>query len=341
MSGSNPIERLASLFIQAISAPAGPVSLLFDSNLNKHRPPGRFNFIHTNDHSKHVPSPPERLWWLKRPLKRQAVFAIKGNAYTVKVYDQPGRWMPKNELNRLFDDILDIAHGSLDRIPKYGIFLKKRAAFENRIIAVAYDNHDNQPAGFTAMVYLPYQQKNKVMPIVHLGLTMIRKDQRGKRLQTPLFKKIFLLSLLNQRRISFTITNIAASPAGIGATSDYFHDVFPNYKGTVRQTDYHLDVARQIINNFRQEFGCSVLAVFEPDTFLVRGSNQEQGGGASEFIKEDPVSRYRIDACNDFCRRQLNFEAGDEMFQVGKVSLVQSSWASRRSRRNLNGDAVN
>lgn len=325
--------------VQAVSVPVRPVSMLFDGMSNSYHAPARFDVGPYRSPPEPPPqqssSPRDQLGWLKRPLKRQATFSIKKKAYTVKVYDQPGRWMSEQELNDLFEDLVDIANGSLDRIPTYGIFSKERAAFENRIIAIAYDNKDNSPAAFTAMVYLPYQQKNKVFPIVHLGLTMIRKRQRGNRLQTPLFKKIFLLCLLNQRCISFTITNIAASPAGIGATSDYFQDVFPNYKENVRQKDYHLDVANQVIHNFRREFGCSELAVFEPDTFLVRGSNQEEGGGASAFIKEDPVSRYRVDVCNDFCRKYLNFEAGDEIFQVGKINFVQASWASRRARREL------
>jgi hypothetical protein len=281
----------------------------------------------------------DRLDWLRKPLKRQAKFSIQKGHYEVRVYDQPGRWMTDDAMNMLYFQLLNIAWDAIDTLPRYGFFTQKREAFANRIFAVVHDKVSQQAVGFTAMVYLPFQQTEKITPIIHLGLTMIRRAYRGHRLQTPLFKKIFLLAMLNQRCLSFIMTNIAASPAGIGATSDYFVDVYPNYKGTVSKTFFHENVAQQILANYREEFGCSRLAVFDPENFVVRGSNQAEGGGAAEFIKDDPVSRYRVDACNEFCRNHLNFQSGDEMFQVGKVDFFQSSWASRKSKRKLKPSA--
>lgn len=277
----------------------------------------------------------DRLGWLRRPLKRQAVFPLRDGQYSVKVYDQPGRWMTDEQIAELYGQLKDVAEEAMDELPRYGIFTGALSAFENRIIAIMYDNTVQQAAGFTAMVYLPYKQGEKTKTIIHLGLTMIRKNYRGQRLQTPLFKKIFLLAMFNQRCLSFIMTSIAASPAGIGAASDYFIDVFPNYQGTVDKTAFHVSVAQQVLAHHREEFGCSSKAVFDPERFVVRGSNQVEGGGAAEFIKDDPVSRYRVDACNTFCRDHLDFQNGDEMFQVGKVDFIRSSWASRKSRRRM------
>ncbi len=283
---------------------------------------------------------PQNLDWLRAPLKRQARFSIQKGRYEVIVYDQPGRWMTDDQMNMLYFQLLAISSDAIDALPRYGFFTQKREAFANRIFAVVHDNACQQAVGYTAMVYLPFKHGEKIRPIIHLGLTMIRKSYRGHRLQTPLFQKIFLLAMLNQLRFSFTMTNIAASPAGIGATSDYFVDVFPNYKRTVQKTKFHQDVAEQILAGYRGEFGCSRHAVFDPETFVVYGSNQAKGGGAAEFIKDDPVSRYREESCNEFCRNHLDFQAGDEMFQVGKVDFFQSSWASRKSKRNLKPSAV-
>ncbi len=281
------------------------------------------------------PVPQNRLGWLRRPLKRQAVFSLRDGQYSVKVYDQPGRWMTDEQLSNLHDQLKGVAEEAMDEVPRYGIFTGTRSAYESRIIAMVYDNALRQAAGFTAMVYLPFQKRKKYKTIIHLGLTMIRKSYRGQRLQTPLFKKIFLLAMFNQRCLSFIMTSIAASPAGIGAASDYFLDVFPNYHGNTPKTAFHVAVAEQVLADHREEFGCSSKAVFDPEYFVVRGSNQMEGGGAEEFIKDDPVSRYRVDACNAFCRDQLDFQNGDEMFQVGKVDFIRSSWASRKSRRRM------
>ncbi len=315
------------LLSQSISALAMKPFIFFFDKTGKSHAAGIKNDDQTLSHDR-------GLGWLRQPLKRMATFSVLKGRYEVRVYDQPGRWMTHEEMNTLYSQLVVIASDAMDALPRYGFFTHRREAFANRIFAVVHDKASKQAVGFTAMVYLPFRQGGKITPIIHLGLTMIRKSYRGHRLQTPLFQKIFLLAMLNQRCLCFTMTNIAASPAGIGATSDYFVDVFPNYKGTVPRTQFHEDVARQILDNYRDEFGCSKLAEFDADSFVVRGSNQAEGGGAAEFIKGDPVSRYRVDACNEFCRKHLNFHSGDEIFQVGRVDFFQSSWASRKSRRN-------
>jgi 1-acyl-sn-glycerol-3-phosphate acyltransferase len=276
---------------------------------------------------------PEDFSWLREPTLRQARFRSHGGRYVIRVLDQPGLWMTSDELAALHFDLRAVAASAMDEVPEYGVFSGDRRAYRNRVIAVAYDREQRVPVAFTAMVYLAFAAERRTEPLIHLGLTMIARTHRGQRLQTPLFKRIFLLPVLNQRRLGFKVTNIAASPAGIGATSDYFLDVYPSYRGDTQRQPEHLDVARQILGMYRHEFGCSERAIFDPGTFVVHGSNDVQGGGAHQFIKEDPVSHYRVEACNRYCREVLDFTAGDELFQVGRVHLLWSSLASRSSRR--------
>ncbi len=286
------------------------------------------------------PDVDEQLAWLRKPWRKHKTHgSVRSGRYRIEVFDQPGRWMSVKALAGLHRDLLRVAAGSLDEVPRYGLFTGQRAAYANRVIAVAYRRSDGAPVGFTAMVYLPLRRGRKIEPVVHLGLTMIRSQERGQRLQTPLFKKVFMAPIVNQLRLRFTVTNIAASPAGIGAISDYMQDVYPTYHGSARRRPFHRQVAEQMLAEHRHEFGCSSRAVFEPETFVVRGSNDPAGEGAHQFIKSDPVSRYRVEACNSFCRQLLDFEAGDELFQVGRVDLLKASWASRQSKRKLRAEA--
>lgn len=271
--------------------------------------------------------------FLKAPWLRTLNSHVFGTPYTIRSFDQPGRWMSDAQLNALVEDLHHVAAGAMDEVPTYGVFAGRRRSFENRVIAVAYHAKTRKAVGFTAMVYLPYEQGDSVEPLVHLGLTMIRRDCRGQRLQTPLFKRVFLMPFLNQRRGGFIVTNIAASPAGIGATSDYFTDVYPHYAGNTPLQAFHLDVARQVLNRHRHEFGCSQRARFDANTFVVHGSNEPEGGGAAQFITDAPVSRYRVASCNVFCRENLDSSAGDELFQVGRADLFKGLWRSRRSKR--------
>lgn len=266
---------------------------------------------------------------------------------TVRTYDQPGRWMSSSSLESMVQELRQIARDSLDEIPSYGVFSGNREALENRVISIAYDK--SEPVGFTAMCYLPpidaamvdkYENQLQTTqsswnqyilhlifrnvlhlyqgPILHLGLTMIAKKHRGKGIQSSIFLKCLILPVLNQRKLFFPVTNIAASPAGVGAVSDYFFMTYPTYHSNGRRLAFHLATAQHVLASYRHEFGCSTLATLEESTFVVRGSNDAAGGGASVFIKEDgkPVSQYKNSLCNEYCASLLQLEKGDELFQV-------------------------
>ena len=53
------------------------------------------------------------------------------------------------------------------------------------------------------------------------------------------------------------------------------------------------------------------------------------------LIKTDPVSRYRNPTCNEFCASVLDFERGDELFQVGRADFIRGMWKSRKSKRGV------
>jgi hypothetical protein len=270
-------------------------------------------------------SPPPFRSVIKAPKLKRWRFPVRTGRHEVRVYDQPGYWMKDGELEKLQADIWEIAEDSMDQVPTYGVFSGERKSFENRVIGIMYEKAPYRPVGFTALVYMPMPvyTDNDYQPVIHFGLTMIKKSCRGQRLQSPIFEKLFYLPVINQKRVKFIITNIAASPAGIGAMSDYFLNCFPNYRMDTERTPMHLNAARNALKWYRDEFGCSWQANFEEDTFVVRGSNDPDAGGAFQFIREDPVSRYKKEECNDFCGNLLHFPEGDELFQVSQLNLIK------------------
>jgi hypothetical protein len=267
-----------------------------------------------DSHYGWLPAPIVRIW--ESPLNRTRI---------VKTFDQPGRWMSDDELASLRETLIDVARNSMDVVPFHRVFHAAdiRAVFSNRIVSIAFD--EGEPVGFTAMVYFPYSGDI----VVHLGLTMIALKARRTRLQSPMFVKCLSLFLFNHCRTSTMITNIAASPAGVGSVCDYFFDAYPHYMGTTQCTPTHFGIAQHILTYFRHEFGCSQNAVFDPRTFVVRGSNEPEGGGSSSFIKEDgkPVSQHKNPRCNEFVLRNIDLTAGDELFQVARVDLMGTMWA--------------
>eukprot|EP00179_Madagascaria_erythrocladioides_P022814 CAMPEP_0198360280 /NCGR_PEP_ID=MMETSP1450-20131203/137744_1 /TAXON_ID=753684 ORGANISM="Madagascaria erythrocladiodes, Strain CCMP3234" /NCGR_SAMPLE_ID=MMETSP1450 /ASSEMBLY_ACC=CAM_ASM_001115 /LENGTH=393 /DNA_ID=CAMNT_0044067265 /DNA_START=61 /DNA_END=1242 /DNA_ORIENTATION=+ len=263
--------------------------------------------------------------------------AKQQSSLVVRTYDQPGTWMSDDELHKLQQWMRQVAEGSMGIVPSHRIFLDDpRDVLTNRVVSVAFDNSSGDAVAFSAMVYLPYRPGEY---IVHLGLTMIAKSHRGRRLQSPLFTKCLVMAMFNLGTLSYRISNIGASPAGIGAVSDYFFNVYPHYLRSTRRSRTHVDVARHVLRNYRHEFACSHKATFDETTFVVAGSNEQSGGGCYEMIKQDnqPVSQHRSDSCNQFCADVLDLRRGDELFQVGTVDLVGTSlkyiWSSKGSKK--------
>lgn len=275
------------------------------------------------------------IFYINKPLIKSKTSKLKNHPYRITVYDQPGRWMKQEELARLQQDLFLVASKSMDETPTYGVFSQDPRAYDNRIIGVVWDG--DKPIAFTALVYLPILLHNKIEIIIHLGLTMIDKDYGGQRLQGPIFEKLFVIPSINQLKLSWTLTNIAASPAGIGSVSDYFEDAYPHYNGSTERKPYHVNVAVEVLMGYKHEFGCSKNSVFDRKDFVVIGSNEPTGGGAHQFIRTDPVSKYKVEECNEFCKNTLNFSREDELFQVAKVNIIKGIFGilRRRSTRRI------
>lgn len=265
--------------------------------------------------------PSSNIPWLPVPLVRFWTSPLPRGRY-VRTYDQPGRWMTDAQLHELHGILETIAVSSIGLAPSHRLFQKSiaREALSNRIISIAHDSEG--PLGFTAMVYLEYPGDL----VMHLGLTMMGQRGRGKRLQSALFTKSLLLPVVNLFRMWYFVTNVAASPAGIGNVSDYFFDCYPTYQMTTKRGDHHVLIARHVLQHYRYEFGCSEYATFDESNFVVYKSNDPRGGGTHQFIKEDgsPVSQHKIDDCNNFVAALIDFAEGDELFQVAKVNLLGS-----------------
>ncbi|KAI0558783.1 hypothetical protein FGB62_187g02 [Gracilaria domingensis] len=269
--------------------------------------------------------------WLPFPLVSEWISPLPDGRYIV-TYDQPGRWMTKKQLKQLRDSLRYIATESVECVPNHAIF-NASDAFLNRVVSIVFDQ--DQPLGFCAVLYLPGPLVEDGT-MIHLGLTMISRKARKQRLQSSLLSKCLLVATINLCALEYYVTNIAASPAGIGSVCDYFKDAFPHYNGFVRRKDHHLRIACHILNNFRHEFGCSQFAKFDESTFVVYSSNDARGGGTHQFIRPDgtAVSRYRDDSCDKFVLKFLDLTRGDEMFQVATMNVFYSlfSFFSRRVR---------
>jgi len=98
-----------------------------------------------------------------------------------------------------------------------------------------------------------------------------------------------------------------------------FERVFPNARPGARRSHDHLSLAREIMARHRAAFGVAGEAGFDEDRFVI--TNAYTGG--SDHLKKrfDDAPKARGEAFNAMCRRELDYERGDDFLQIGQWGL--------------------
>ena len=249
----------------------------------------------------------------------------------LETYRFPGRWMTDAQLDRLRGTLCDIARYRLDPLPEYGIFLPSREPFRNRIVTVAYE--DDRPVALGAMVWLPLRLDPKPQDVLHLGLVVTTPSRLVPHLLWQMYYfPVFFVGLHRYLR-PFWISCVSLEPTVIGAVSDGFHAVVPNYRDPFAADGLRTRSARTLVRDHGHEFGAGEDAVFDESTFVVQGSCR----GPSESLRTPyrRAAKSTSRACNEYCRELLDYDRGDELLQLGRANVF--SGVSLGLRRRFNG----
>jgi hypothetical protein len=116
------------------------------------------------------------------------------------------------------------------------------------------------------------------------------------------------------------ISSVTQVPAVVGMVGDTFSDVFPSLLSGARRSFAHLQLARGIMAEHRAVFGVGEEAGFDEARFVI--TNAYTGG--SDALKKtfEAAPKHRNDNYNDFCARELDYERGDDVLQLGRIDLA-------------------
>lgn len=250
----------------------------------------------------------------------------------LRTYRFPGRWMDDERLQRLRNTLHEIARYRLDPLPEYGIFLPGREPFRNRIVTVAYE--DERPVAFGAMVWIPMRRAAGAPDVLHLGLVVTTPNRLSPHLLWQMYYYPVFYMVLRRFPRSFWISCVSLEPSVIGAVSDHFPAVLPNYREPAPSNGVRAEIARTLVRDHAHEFGAGSEAVLDERTFVVRGSCR----GPSESLRTSyrRSAKYVVRDCNDWCRDLLDYERGDELLQLGRADAFSGIRLGVR-RRLLHG----
>ena len=265
-----------------------------------------------------------------RPEKFHCKLDLGGSIY-YKIWDRPGGWMNKSDINLLIEDIRTIAISGQEKkeIPDYGVLKADTNDLKNRVITIAYRKKDNRPVGFAAQIFLDVTVGLNVTPVLHLGLVYVAKDFQKKSILGMLYILPNILLLLKGGFRPIWISNVSQVPAIIGIVADYYDEVYPNPIKEQKQSLMQKSLSTEIMEQYRSSFGTGEDATFDPTKHIIYNSYTGGSDNLKKSFEECP--KYRNEEVNIFCKNNLNYDRGDDVIQIGLLSgkLIHRFFAKR------------
>lgn len=250
--------------------------------------------------------------------------------YRLQFLFRPGLWMGNSQLAELNRQLREVALTCFEEVPPYQCLLGTRDEFADKAISLAWAP-DGHLAGFCSMLLL---HVDEVGEVVHLGLTCVRPDDRSAGLTHQLTRKALTSYLVRRKPVGkLWVTNCAAVLSSLGNVALHFEEIFPSPDGPHEPTETHKAIARTVDAYYRDKIYIRHDALFDDQAFVFRGSVEQ-----TVFQKDADDARYhhRAEHLNDFYRRLMDFERGDEVLQVGFCTVLTSIrhiWHRRPQKR--------
>lgn len=235
--------------------------------------------------------------------------------FKIEIYNRPGSYMSNVELKSLHEEILSVAASCLDEIPQYQCLTGKRNEYSRLLIAVAR-NPEGKMLGFCSSYILKCPEGGNVL---HLGLTCVMPIARRMGFTHKLTSKVVMTYIFKYSLFKPAwISNVACVVSSLGNVALHFEDVYPSPFVAV-PTDEHLNLARMINTHYRHELYIGKDATFKEEGFVfersVCGTMFEKSANDKRFFHRDSD-------LTDFYLKRMDFSNGDEILQIGKVSLL-------------------
>lgn len=246
---------------------------------------------------------------------------------SVRILERPGIWMDDAGRRRLLEELREVARrGTGGRPLTYGILSGSEALWNRAILTVLRDVRAGRAVGFSAMSGVDVRVGGRSRSVLHLGLLMLDPGYRGRGFSRLVYGMSLVLAFLRRGGRSFWVSNVSQVPAVLGMVGTGLEQVFP--APDARRTDEHLAVALEIMSRHRSVFGVGEDADFDPERFVI--TNAYTGGSDNLKKRYFEAPKYHDPAVNEWCRRELDYERGDDFLQLARFT-PGVAWACARS----------
>ncbi len=237
-------------------------------------------------------------------------------SYRYEFLYRPSQFLSEERLQRLSEELKGVASSCFFEIPDYQCLTNDPEGFSDKVLLLARDEQ-GELVGFCSSLLLSV---SGVGTVLHLGLTCVKPGARGNGLTHKLTSKLVTRYLLTRRPFGKVwITNLACVLSSLGNVALHFEGVFPSPFGRMVPDREQELIAKTVSSRFRKELYIRDEAVFDPRFFVFKGSVKDT---VFQKDRNDARFRHRSIRLNQFYSELMSFDEGDEILQVGTVSLM-------------------
>lgn len=199
-------------------------------------------------------------------------------------------------------------------------FSADRERLSRAIVTLISEEGTGRPVAFNALSVMQVELDGVPVDVTRLGLVMVDPEARGQGLSWVLYGLTTLVLFLRDGLRPRWISNVTQVPSVVGMVSETFSEVYPSPRLEARQSFVHLQLARGIMRDHRSVFGVGGDAGFDENRFVITDAY----AGGSDALKKtfDEAPKHRDPQYAEFCARELNYERGDDVLQIGRIDLA-------------------
>jgi len=250
----------------------------------------------------------------------------------VRIVERPGIHLDSRRCDALVADLRVVVARTLGGASlDYGVFTGAKERLDRSVITVIYRKGTDEPLAFSALAILPISLRGRSEDVLHLGLAMVDPSVRSHGLSWALYGLTVMHMFVRRQLRPLWVSSVSQVPAVVGLVDVGFSKVFPSCDTDRRPTLEQVAVAHQLMRHHRDAFGVGPEASFDEERFVIRNAYT----GGSDHLKKsfDDTAKHRVDAYNALCRRELDYERGDDFLQVGQYDFAVVRRYLRRGSR--------
>ena len=155
------------------------------------------------------------------------------------------------------------------------------------------------------------------MQCLHIGLVLIDKNYRGKKIQN-LTKYNTILYLIENLFSNIYLSDLGRSASGLKLFNLGVKNSYPNLIYNTNCNKEYKQIFNYFLNNFKDDTQISTIATGNDETFIIIKSNNSLGG-ANYLLEFEDTRKSKDEKYNDFIN---SIDKEDEIFSIGKINII-------------------